>query len=572
MGNATTNVIERVLASTGELDSVAPVFHSSYDVPNAGVLFALPALLASGLLKYSQQFFELPKGYYGLDSLFLILAFMSLSRVKSIESLRYSSPGEWGNIVGLDRIPEVRTFREKIQHLSNEKKAQQWSHELCQYWMKNMPKESGVLYIDGHVRVYNGQQTKLPRHYVARQKLCLRATSDYWVNAMDGQPFMVINQVVDPGLIQSIEQDILPHLKDWVAEQPSEQQLKANPLLHRFTLVFDREGYSPGFFKRLKKQKIACMTYHKFPQENWSQDEFSRQEVKLAHGQMSSYQLAERGSYFIKEKLWLREIRKLSETGHQTSIICSDYCSDLTHIAVSMFSRWSQENYFKYMREQYNLDRLTNYSVEPIDDPILCVNPEYRTLDGQVRSKVGKLNRLLAKYGEMHLEDSIDKIKIDAFMNIKAQLLETIELMQNEIELLKKQRKETPHHIKIDELKEEDKFMKLSTQSKYLIDTIKMIAYRSETAMANCLCEFMSHQGQARKVLQALYQTDADIIPDYEKKTLTVQLHHMANKAMDKIIEKICLELNSTETIFPRTNLRLILKVGTSEIPRGQVL
>jgi len=69
-----------------------------------------------------------------------------------------------------------------------------------------------------------------------------------------------------------------------------------------------------------------------------------------------------------------------------------------------------------------------------------------------------------------------------------------------------------------------------------------------------------------------LYQTDADIIPDYEKKTLTVQLHHMANKAMDKIIEKICLELNSTETIFPRTNLRLILKVGTSEIPRGQVL
>lgn len=98
----------------------------------------------------------------------------------------------------------------------------------------------------------------------------------------------------------------------------------------------------------------------------------------------------------------------------------------------------------------------------------------------------------------------------------------------------------------------------------YLIDTIKMIAYRAETAMANCLRDFMPHQGEARKVLQTLYQTEADIIPDYKKQTLTIQLHHMANEAMDKVIHKICDELNATETRFPRTNLRLILKVGTS--------
>jgi hypothetical protein len=33
------------------------------------------------------------------------------------------------------------------------------------------------------------------------------------VNAMDGQPFFVVNQVVDPGLIQVIEQEIVPRLK-----------------------------------------------------------------------------------------------------------------------------------------------------------------------------------------------------------------------------------------------------------------------------------------------------------------------------------------------------------------------
>ena len=54
--------------------------------------------------------------------------------------------------------------------------------------MAATPEQAGVLYVDGHVRVYHGSQTSLPRHYVARERLCLRATTDYWVNAMDGQP------------------------------------------------------------------------------------------------------------------------------------------------------------------------------------------------------------------------------------------------------------------------------------------------------------------------------------------------------------------------------------------------
>ena len=71
--------------------------------------------------------------------------------------------------------------------------------------MHQDPDQASVLYIDGHVRVYHGEQTQLPKHHVTRQKLCLRATTDYWVNAMDGQPFFMVNQVVDPGLIEVIE-------------------------------------------------------------------------------------------------------------------------------------------------------------------------------------------------------------------------------------------------------------------------------------------------------------------------------------------------------------------------------
>jgi hypothetical protein len=78
--------------------------------------------------------------------------------------------------------------------------------------MAMFPESTGVLYIHGHVRVYNGSQTELPRHYVARQQLCLRATTDYWVNAMDGQPFFMVNKAVDPGLRKVLEHEIVPRL------------------------------------------------------------------------------------------------------------------------------------------------------------------------------------------------------------------------------------------------------------------------------------------------------------------------------------------------------------------------
>ncbi len=563
MGMGASNVVDRVAASMGELEEyVAPDFQPAMDVPNGGVLFALPALLAVGLLKTTGRFFELPKGYYGLESLFLLLAFMALSRLKSIESLRYSAPGEWGKLLGLDRVPEVRTLRKKIRLLSDDDRPEQWSAELCRQWMETAPEQAGTLYIDGHVRVYNGHQTKLPRHYVARQKLCQRATSDYWVNAMDGQPFFVINRVVDPGMIKVIEQEILPRLEQDVPNQPDDAVLAADPLRHRFTLVFDREGYSPGFLARMKKKRIACITYHKYPGDDWSEEEFQPAVATMPNGQQVEMKLAERGSC-LSNGLWVREIRKLTERGHQTSIIATDYASDSAPLAAAMFSRWSQENFFKYAREHYNLDRLVDYRTEAISDPLPVVNPAHRRLDGQVRSCTGKLTRRLAQFGAMNMEETIEPKSVESFVQRKAVLQEEIEHLKNEITTLKTARKATPRHITVDELPEEDQFQQLSTQSKHLIDTIKMIAYRAETAMANLLREKISRPDEARTLLRALYKSDADLLPDHETGTLTVRIHHMANRSTDLVIQSLCEELNETATQFPGTQLRLILELGS---------
>jgi len=560
MGMGANNSWCRMLARLGMIDSVPIEFQSSFDVAKAGVLLALPCLLGSGLLKQTDKYFHLPAGYYDLKSIFLLLAFMALARLKHIESLRYCAPGEWGKILGLDRCPEVKTVREKIKILSEQKKSTEWSAELCKEWMQSDPSCTGTVYIDGHVRVYHGNQTKLPRHYVSRERLCLRATTDYWVNAMDGQPFFLITKEVDPGLIKVLTHEIVPRLEKDIPNQPGTEKLENNLLLHRFTLVFDREGYSPDFFKQMKDKQIACLTYHKHPDGVWRDEEFSVHNVQLESGDIIKMDLAERGTQ-LSNKLWIREIRRKSQSGHQTSVLATDYSSDLSLIAVSMFSRWSQENFFKYMKEQYNLDRLIEYKTESIPGTTPVVNPDYRGLDSRVRKKVSLLNRRLAKFAEMDLKGEIDDKNIKKYQEKKSELKDEITNLQQDIEQLKKKRKSTIKHITVAQLPEEERFNRLATHSKHFIDTIKMISYRAETAMSYILREKMKRPDESRRLLKSIYNNEADIIPDEENNTLTIRLHHLANKSEDESASHLCEELTETQTNFPGTKLRMIFKI-----------
>ena len=394
----------------------------------------------------------------------------------------------------------------------------------------------------------------------------MRATADYWVNAMDGQPFFVVHQAVDPGLLQVLENDIIPRLEQDVPNQHSPEALAADPLLHRFTIVFDREGYSPAFIARMKQKRIACLTYHKHPGEDWPKEEFLPTEATLPSGETVTMQLAERGT-FLGGEVWVREIRKLTGSGHQTSILATDYRSPSAVVGGATFARWSQENFFRYMRQHYSLDSLVDYRTEEIPETTQVVNPAYRALDGQVRKRLGILSRMLAEFGATHLEGEIDPRQVHAFERRKAELQEHITKLQEEVAALKAERKATKRHIAFKELPEEERFKRLSTQSKHFVDTIKMIAYRAETAMAQTLREHMTRHDDARSLLCALYSTEVDLLPNPEQKILTVRLHPLANESADAAIRHLCAEINATETLFPGTELRLIYESVSSQNP-----
>jgi hypothetical protein len=144
--------------------------------------------------------------------------------------------------------------------------------------------------------------------------------------------------------------------------------------------------------------------------------------------------------------------------------------------------------------------------------------------------------------------------------------------LQAEVNALKVQRKQTAHHIKAADLPEGEKFRRLSSHTKDFLDTIKMIAYRAETAMACILREKMSRLDDARSLLRQLYRAEADLLPDPDAHTLTVRIHHLANRSSDSDARHLCDEFTSTETLFPGTNLRMIFEIGsTQNLPDQEV-
>jgi hypothetical protein len=332
----------------------------------------------------------------------------------------------------------------------------------------------------------------------------------------------------------------------------------------RFTIIFDREAYSPDLFLELQQERIAALTYHRYPKGDWPEQEFQQQVVQLPSGEAVQMKLAEQETHVGKRPgLLVREVRKLAPDGHQVAIVSTNRLGDGSAQAAALMARWSQENFFKYMREHFSLDALVQYGTEDIPATVTVLNPAWRELNRRVRHLHLEGKRCRQRQSSATLSPSLSEPDVRHYEQQQGQLQEKIEQIERTLEDLKKQRKTTPHQIPIKDLPEPDRFQRLGTERKQFLDTIKMIAYRAETAMAATVREQLARFDDARALLRQIYQTEIDLVPDLNHKTLTVCLHHLTQAAHDAAARHLCQELTATETAFPGTELRLVYKIGS---------
>ena len=545
-GVAVQRHAERAMARMGLLREAAPRFVAAEAVRYGGALLALPALLTLGILEVGEGAYgKLKKGFYGLRATLLVLAFMALLRIRTPEQLQGQPPGELGVLLGLDRAPEVKTLRRKLWDLAERRKATEFSRGLAERWVADNADTVGFLYVDGHVRPYNGTAHTIPKGYVTRRRLCMPATTDFWVNQQDAQPLFVVTAPANDDLLAMLRQEIVPEVRRLVGER-------------RVTLAFDREGWSPKFFRELHLQGFDVLTYRKGRYGAWPVTEFRTVEGKV-DGRKVSYELAERKVEVIKG-FTMREIRRLCANGHQTAILTTREDLAIEVAAYRMFERWTQENFFRYMRQHFALDALVTYAVEAADPDRTVPNPQRKDLAKALAKSKAELKELEQNYGTRALANAEEqRPTMRGFKIANADLGQRIRTQRNAHEALTAQMAALPQRVAVKDVVADGEVVKLAPEAKHLTDTIKMLAYRAETGLTRLLNpHYKRSEDEGRALIREALVSDADILPQPEQNRLVVRLHSLANPRSNAALAKLCETLTALEVTYPGTDLTMV--------------
>jgi hypothetical protein len=531
---------DRMLAAAGMLDDAAPLFAPAKDVPRAGVLLAVPALVSSGVFEAADEVYgNIGPAFYGLRTILLTMVLLVLLRIKHPENVKEHSPGDLGRILGLDRVPEVKSIRRKLARLTmDDEQSERFIAALVRRRAARTQEALGYLYVDGHVRVYHGQ-AGLPKTHVARMRLSLPATQDVWVNDANGDPVFFVTQQAHPQLVSALP-PVLAQVRRLVGKR-------------RVTVVFDRGGWSPKLFKRMHGEDFDVLTYRKGKADAIPVDQFTAHEVKTPTGKVT-YELHDT-TIVVGGGFEMRQVTR-RKGDHQTHIVTTRTDLKATDVAWRMFNRWRQENFFKYMRQEFAIDALIEYGSEPDDPDRLVPNPARKVADRDLANARGELRRLKKEYGEACAAgQERETLRMSGFTPIYGMhLREPLADARRLVEELETKREQIPMRVPVGDIK--DNVVRLPSGRKRLSDALKMLAYQVETDLTRGVApHFARSLQEGRTLISAALQSSADIEPVAGELRVTLAAQSTRNRSL--AVARLCRELNDTETLFPGTSLRL---------------
>lgn len=539
------------MAPDGETETV---FESRKNLANAGLLTIVPVVEQTGLLQAVRETFEqLRDGVYGLRAIVLVLVFLALLRRPRPENLKGLNPAGTGDVLGLLRVPEVKTVRRKLSEIAGMHKSHELVKVLARRWLKEQEDSLGSLYIDGHVRVYSGKR-KLPKAHVTQRNLCVPATTDYWVNDKDGKPVFVITAKANAAMTKQ-----LLLLLD---------EIEAEIGKRRGTLVFDRGGWSIELFKAFIVRGWDILTYRKGKKRKHARKNFNKQSATV-DGKTVEYTLSEKTRARVGKGLTMREIAILRPDGRQTLILTTHKKEHYpaAFLACRMFGRWRQENYFKYMKENFALDALVDYDFE-LDDPAREVpNPARKKLDKQVKDAKTALAALEQEYGA----EAIDNVEAErptmrGFKVANGDLGKRVRAGRKRVDALLQKRAAVPKRVPIQTLRPKDEIVRLSAERKVFTDAVKAATYRAESALVPLLQPyFRRSEDEARDFLKTVFKQPGDLIVDGDQ--VTVRFSPLSAPRFTAALRGLCSELNKLNPRFPESTYRMAYAVSDDIVP-----
>ena len=563
---------ERAAARWGQLTHADPVFAPAARVPLAGLLLAIPALEATGLLPCATTVFGcLRNGFYGLDTMLVEGVLRALAGQPRAEGSTRVDPVALGRILGLDRAPEVKTIRRKITALAATGRAEELLAAMAAAHVARLdatnPDLLAVFYVDGHVRAYQGTR-KVAKTHLSRLKFPAPATVETWVSDAAGDPVLVV--MAEPGASLAMElRRLLPDLRAAVGDT------------RRVLVGFDRGGWSPALFAHMDAEGFDVLTWRKGFAENLEADLFTDVTYVDETGRSHPWRVGDttvdlptgdKEQVFTMRQVTLivannKTGRAAHGQGSTRQIHILTTRTDLTtgEVIYRMGSRWRQENYFRYARMHFDLDSHDAYATTADDPTRLVPNPAKKKAHQHVLAARARYDRALADTDAALLQAVSPPPGVTVLItNADHDTLTTdLRAAQSNLDTAQAAHRAVPARLPLAQVNPGQQV--LDIQTKLISHAIRIAAFNTATALARAI---RVHTGYARAnheahalVRQALTGS-GDIDPG--NGTLTIRLDPLPTGRATAAIAQLCEHLTATQTRYPGTDLVLRYEVKTN--------
>jgi hypothetical protein len=303
------------------------------------------------------------------------------------------------------------------------------------------------------------------------------------------------------------------------------------------------------------------LTYRKGKTTQVPKRSFCKRKVTIGEREVS-FDLAEKRIRLRGCRVRLRQVTVLGEDGYQTQIITSNATLEAPEVAYRMFDRWRQENFFKYMLEEYALDALADYGTEPADPARTVPNPKRKRLDKEITSVRAELAALERQYGTAAIENSeARRPTMRGFKIANASLLgNPLKKTIAKLKRLQARRSKLPARVPVSETTKKGAPLRLRTETRRVGDVFKMLAYRAETALVSLVRpHYPRTEQEGRTLIASALQSSGSLVVTSDE--LQVTLDPMSSPHKTRAIQVVCDRLNERPTMFPGTTLRLRLAV-----------
>ena len=323
----------------------------------------------------------------------------------------------------------------------------------------------------------------------------------------------------------------------------------------RVTIVFDRGGWSPKLFQQLIGQGFDILTYRKGRSRAVAAKQF-REHCATLDGRKVVYTLADQGIRLLGGKLRMRQVTRRSDDGHQTQVVTSRRDLSAIEVAYRMFERWRQENFFKYLREEYALDALVDYQFEPANPMRDVPNPARAKIDAKLRAARSEVIALSARYGiEALVNREAKRRTMRGFKIANAGIAKPVKDALRRYTALEARRAKVPRRIPVGEIVD-GAVVQLAAERQHLTSVLKMLAFQAETDLVRRVTpHYRRADDEARTFIQSALGNAGDIAVSTTE--LRVTFAPLSSPHRTAALVALCAELDALGPRFPGTRLRV---------------